>query len=74
MNHKEITSPTNPTIKELVRLKDRKSERSEKEFLVEGFREIDRAIQSGFDILEHFGVKFKKVSKPLFPFEIPNHT
>lgn len=28
----------------------------------------------GFDILEHFGVKFKKVSKPLFPFEIPNHT
>jgi len=31
-------------------------------------------ISIGFDVLEHFGVKFKKVSKPFFPSEIPNHT
>lgn len=54
MSPKEITSPSNPTIKELVRLKDRKSDGADKEFLVEGFREIDRAIRSGFEILELF--------------------
>jgi hypothetical protein len=28
----------------------------------------------GFEVLKHFGVKIKKVSKPFFSFEIPNHT
>jgi len=27
-----------------------------------------------FDVLEHFGVKFKKISKPFFPSEKPNHS
>lgn len=27
-----------------------------------------------FNILEHFGVKFRKVSKPFFAPEVPNHT
>lgn len=27
-----------------------------------------------FDALKNFEVKFKKVSKPFFPFEVPNHT
>lgn len=48
----EITSPTNPKIKDLVRLKDRKGERSDDCFVVEGLREITRACQSGFDMVE----------------------
>ena len=48
----EITSPTNPKIKDLVRLKDRKGERAEECFVVEGLREINRAFQSGFELLE----------------------
>lgn len=27
-----------------------------------------------FDVLDHFGVKFRKVSKPFFPSKVPNHT
>lgn len=48
----EITSPTNPKIKDLVRLKDRKGERAESCFVVEGLREITRACHSGFDLVE----------------------
>ncbi|MFZ4463805.1 MAG: TrmH family RNA methyltransferase [Bacteroidales bacterium] len=43
-----ISSKTNPRIKNVVKLQ-KASERSEQElFTVEGFREIDRAIRSGF--------------------------
>jgi uncharacterized glyoxalase superfamily protein PhnB len=31
-------------------------------------------VSIGFEVLEHFGVKFRKVSKPFFSFEVPNHT
>lgn len=47
-----ITSPTNQKIKDLVRLKDRKSDRADSEFVVEGLREIRRAQQSGFELVE----------------------
>lgn len=47
-----ITSSTNPIVKELVRLKDGKGERSEAEFLVEGRREIERAIANNFDLTD----------------------
>lgn len=49
-----ISSPTNPTIKELVRLKDRKGERAETSFLVEGCREIERALTMGFRLEDLF--------------------
>jgi TrmH family RNA methyltransferase len=47
-----ISSPSNPTIKELVRLKERKGERADHFFIVEGRREIERAIKSGFKMTE----------------------
>ncbi len=49
-----ISSPTNQTIKDLVRLKDRKGERAERSFVVEGRREIERAIKSGFALEDLF--------------------
>ena len=50
----EISSPTNQTIKDLVRLKDRKGPWAEGTFLVEGDREIRRAIQSKFELEQIF--------------------
>ena len=55
MDDPTIKSPTNQTIKELVRLKARKGEWSQRAFLVEGAREIERAISQGF-ILDKFFV------------------
>lgn len=49
-----ITSPANQTIKELVRLKARKGEWSQRAFLVEGAREIDRALGQGFSLDKFF--------------------
>jgi len=49
-----ISSPTNQTIKDLVRLKERKGDRSGMSFVVEGCREIYRAVQSGFLIEDFF--------------------
>lgn len=46
---KEITSPQNPKLKQLVRLKDRKERDETGLFLIEGYREIKRAIEG--DIL-----------------------
>ena len=48
-----IASPSNQTIKDLVRLKDRRGERAEHSFVVEGRREIERAMASNF-VLEDF--------------------
>jgi RNA methyltransferase, TrmH family len=48
MNH--LSSVQNPRIKELVKLRDR-SEREKKDlFLIEGYRELLRAVDSGFPI------------------------
>ena len=47
--HKEITSPQNPKIKQLARLKDRKERDETALFLIEGYREIKRAFEGGVD-------------------------
>ena len=57
---KEITSPQNPKIKQLVRLKDRKERDETGFFLIEGYREIKRALQGGV----HFESLF--ICKDLF--------
>jgi TrmH family RNA methyltransferase len=44
---KELTSPQNPKIKQLVRLKDRKERDETALFLIEGYREVKRAIEGG---------------------------
>ncbi|MCX6124412.1 MAG: RNA methyltransferase [Proteobacteria bacterium] len=54
MSGLEISSPTNQTIKDLVRLKDRKGTWAEGSFLVEGDREIRRAIQCKFELEQIF--------------------
>ncbi|MDR3183692.1 MAG: hypothetical protein LBT89_12385 [Planctomycetaceae bacterium] len=50
-----ITSPSNTKIKEAVKLREAKHRRRTGTFLIDGRREIDRAIKSGIRILELFG-------------------
>ena len=48
-----ILSPTNPRIKNILRLQAASRERHEQNlFVIEGFREISRAIISGIEIRE----------------------
>jgi TrmH family RNA methyltransferase len=49
-----ITSPSNQTIKDLVKLKQRKGFESDHSFLVEGVREGHRALSKGFQIKRLF--------------------
>lgn len=42
-----ITSPTNPMVKRLVRLRSRRHRDAEGAFLIEGFRELLRAVDTG---------------------------
>jgi TrmH family RNA methyltransferase len=53
----EITSPSNPKIKEAIKLRDGKYRRRSGRFLIDGIREIERAFCSGIKILEVFGNK-----------------
>ncbi len=46
---KEITSSQNPKIKQLVRLKERKERDETGLFLIEGYREIKRAVEGGIN-------------------------
>lgn len=48
----DITSPANPRIKRLASLRDRRERDQEGVFLVEGIREIDRAVSAGIPVLE----------------------
>ena len=51
MRLKEITSPQNPLIKELAQLLSKSKERRRQErFLIEGLREVERAISLGYPI------------------------
>lgn len=45
-----ITSPTNPRIKSIVRLRKRRDRDATGTFVVEGYRELTRAIAAGIDI------------------------
>jgi RNA methyltransferase, TrmH family len=47
---KEITSPDNPTLKSLAKLKELRGRRDAGQFLIEGLRETLRALQAGEDI------------------------
>ncbi|HSM01099.1 MAG TPA: RNA methyltransferase [Acidimicrobiia bacterium] len=48
----EITSPANPRVKALVRLRNRRERDREKRFLVEGYRELTRALDARVPIEE----------------------
>jgi TrmH family RNA methyltransferase len=50
MSPSPITSPQNPAIKTLVRLRDRRHRDRSRRFLVEGYREIGRALEGGIEI------------------------
>jgi len=47
-----ITSPANPRIKHLVRLRDRRERDRSGLFLVEGYRELRRALEAGVELTE----------------------
>jgi len=51
-----ITSLSNPKIKETVKLREGKHRRRSGQFLIDGARELDRAIQAGIRVLELFTV------------------
>lgn len=44
-----ITSTQNPRIKNLLQLEKARNRKKEKVFVIEGFREIERALQSGYE-------------------------
>ncbi len=50
----EITSPQNPRIKEVIRLRDRRGRKRQERFIIDGMRELRRAIDADFKILEVF--------------------
>ena len=53
--YKEISSIHNPTIKQLVLLQEKSKERRKKGlFLIEGIREVNLALKSGFELTEVF--------------------
>jgi TrmH family RNA methyltransferase len=54
MSHVQISSPNNQSIKDLVRLTNRKGERASEAFVVEGEREVERAISCGFILQDLF--------------------
>jgi len=47
-----ITSTSNPRVKYLVRLRNRRTRDAESRFLIEGYRELSRAVAAGIDIEE----------------------
>ena len=47
---RRIDSPSNPRVKALARLRDRRHRRTEERFLVEGSREVRRALDAGIDV------------------------
>ena len=53
-----LTSLQNFKVKLLVKLREKKKVRKEEQlFIVEGYREIDRALKGGFDLSELFYCK-----------------
>ncbi len=51
MSHKQITSPQNPFIKQLVQLKEKSRERKKiGQFLIEGKRELSLSIKGGYEV------------------------
>lgn len=52
MERRRIDSPKNPLVKELVRLRDRRERDRSGRFLIEGTREVERALSAGVPIGE----------------------
>jgi len=50
----EITSPQNPRVKELARLRDARGRHRAGRFVIDGARELARAIASNFDLVEAY--------------------
>lgn len=50
----EITSPQNPRVKDAVRLRDRRHREKQGRILIDGARELRRAIDAGVNLLEFF--------------------
>jgi RNA methyltransferase, TrmH family len=46
----DVTSPTNPLVKRLVRLRERRAREREGVMVVEGARELTRAVQAGWPL------------------------
>jgi len=46
----EITSPQNPRIKDVIRLRDRRGRQKQKRFIIDGLRELERARNASFSI------------------------
>ena len=47
-----IASATNPKVKRLVKLRNRRDRDAERAFIIEGYRELSRAVAAGIDIGE----------------------
>jgi TrmH family RNA methyltransferase len=68
---REISSPSNPLIKYLVRLRDNSFRKSEGLVLVEGFREISLAIKYGYELRgfyfgpEHQGTVLQQILRQI---------
>ena len=52
--YKQIDSPKNPTVKDLVRLRERRVREREGRYLIEGTREVQRAVQAEVGVQEVF--------------------
>ena len=50
--HEPITSLTNPRVKQLVKLRNRRERDASGVFLIEGYRELTKAVDSGFALRE----------------------
>ncbi len=78
----QISSAQNPKIKQLLHLRDRKERDSSGLFLIEGYREISRAVKGGVQFVAVFicpdlflGTNENTLLAqiPLKPHELPNH-
>jgi TrmH family RNA methyltransferase len=49
-----LSSPQNPRVKQVVRLRDRRDRDREQLFLIEGYRELKRALDNGFPVHDLF--------------------
>jgi TrmH family RNA methyltransferase len=54
MNGRPITSPQNQRIKDAVKLRDRRQRQKQGRIILDGVREIQRAISAGVEVLEAF--------------------
>lgn len=54
MTNLSITSVQNPRIKDAARLRDRRQRNKQGRFLIDGARELDRAMQAGLELVDVF--------------------